>query len=378
MDFAFTDEQQMWHDMMHSFMENEVGREYTREHDQSREFPEELFQKAAENGWLGLLIPEALGGLETDPVMFSIFCEALGKYSLDTAACLMTSMFTATNFAKHGTPEQQEQYLKPYLRGEMKFSISISEPQSGSDAAGARSTAKADGNGWVLNGNKVWCSGAQLPGAVIVVMARTSDDRYGGFSLFAVPNTTPGLHIKKMDTIVRRSLGTTEFFMDDMRLPGDALIGEIGQGWKYIGEHLDLERLSIAASQVGNARTALEDQIRYTRDRQAFGRNLSSFQVLKHRMADDATQIAAARLLVYSAATKLARGEKATKEVSMAKVFCSNALFQTAFNGMQALGGYAQLPEYDMERYFREAKHGMVGGGTNEIQRSIIAKEIGL
>ena len=378
MDFAFTDEQQMWHDMMHSFMEKEVGRDYTRDHDQSREFPEELFQKAAQMGWLGLLIPEAQGGMETDPVMFAIFCEAIGKYSLDTAACLMTSMFTATNIAKHGTPDQIKTYLEPYLRGEVKFSISISEPQSGSDAAGARSTAKLDGDEWVLNGNKVWCSGAQLPGAVILVMARTSDDRYGGFSLFLVPNTTPGLHLKKMNTIVRRSLGTTEFFMDDVRIPKGNLIGEVGMGWKYIGEHLDLERLSIAASQVGNARTALDDTVRYTKDRQAFGRNLSSFQVLKHRMADDETAITAARLMVYAAATKLAKGERATKEVSMAKVFCVNTLFQTAFNGMQALGGYSQLPEYDMERYFREAKHGMVGGGTNEIQRGIIAKEMGL
>ncbi|MES2097027.1 MAG: acyl-CoA dehydrogenase family protein [Pseudomonadota bacterium] len=378
MDFAFTEEQQMWHDMMHAFMEKEVGRDYTRDHDQSREFPEELFQKAAEQGWLGLLIPEAQGGMETDPIMFAIFCEAIGKYSLDTAACLMTSMFTATNIAKHGTPEQKKQYLEPFLRGEVKFSISISEPQSGSDAAGARSTARLDGDEWVLNGNKVWCSGAQLPGAVILIMARTSDDRYGGFSLFLVPNTTPGLQLKKMNTIVRRSLGTTEFFMDDMRIPKGNLIGEVGMGWKYIGEHLDLERLSIAASQVGNARTALDDTIRYTKERQAFGRNLSSFQVLKHRMADDEINISAARLMVYSAASKLAKGEKATKEVSMAKVFCVNALFQTSFNGMQALGGYSQLPEYDMERYFREAKHGMVGGGTNEIQRGIIAKEMGL
>lgn len=378
MDFAFTEEQQMWHDMMHAFMEKEVGRDYTREHDQSREFPEELYQKAAEQGWLGLLIPESQGGMETDPIMFAIFCEAIGKYSLDTAACLMTSMFTATNIAKHGTPAQHEKYLKPFLRGEMKFSISISEPQSGSDAAGARSTAKLDGDEWVLNGNKVWCSGAQLPNATIVVMARTSDDRYGGFSLFLVPNTTPGLHLKKMNTIVRRSLGTTEFFMDDMRIPKENLLGEVGKGWKYIGEHLDLERLSIAASQVGNARTALDDTIRYTRDRSAFGKTLSSFQVLKHRMADDEINLTAARLMVYSAASKLAKGEKASKDVSMAKVFCVNALFQTAFNGMQALGGYSQLPEYDMERYFREAKHGMVGGGTNEIQRGIIAKEMGL
>jgi len=378
MDYAFTDEQQMWHDMMHSFMEKEVGREYTREHDQNREFPEELFQKAAQNGWLGLLVPEAQGGMETDPIMFAIFCEAIGKYSLDTAACLMTSMFTATNIAKHGTPQQQQDYLEPYLRGEMKFSISISEPQSGSDAAGARSTAKLDGDEWVLNGNKVWCSGAQLPNATIVVMARTSDDRYGGFSLFLVPNTTPGLHLKKMNTIVRKSLGTTEFFMDDMRIPKGNLLGEIGKGWKYIGEHLDLERLSIAASQVGNARTALDDTVRYTKDRNAFGKPLSSFQVLKHRMADDEINLTAARLMVYSAASKLAKGEKASKEVSMAKVFCVNTLYQAAFNGMQALGGYSQLPEYDMERYFREAKHGMVGGGTNEIQRGIIAKEMGL
>ncbi|MDX5985111.1 acyl-CoA dehydrogenase family protein [Sphingomonas echinoides] len=378
MDFAFTEEQQMWHDMMHSFMEKEVGRDYTREHDQSREFPEELFQKAAEQGWLGLLIPESQGGMETDPIMFAIFCEAIGKFSLDTAACLMTSMFTATNIAKHGTPEQHEKYLKPFLRGEMKFSISISEPQSGSDAAGARSTAKLDGDEWVLNGNKVWCSGAHLPNTTIVVLARTSDDRYGGFSLFLVPNTTPGLELKKMNTIVRKSLGTTEFFMDDMRIPKENLLGEVGKGWKYIGEHLDLERLSIAASQVGNARTALDDTIRYTKDRSAFGKTLSSFQVLKHRMADDEINLTAARLMVYAAASKLAKGEKASKDVSMAKVFCVNTLFQTAFNGMQALGGYSQLPEYDMERYFREAKHGMVGGGTNEIQRGIIAKEMGL
>jgi alkylation response protein AidB-like acyl-CoA dehydrogenase len=380
MDLEFTDEQRMWHDVVHDFMEKEVGRDYTREHDQSREFPEEVYRKMADLAWLGLLIPEEQGGLgmQNDPIMFAIFCEAIGKYSLDTAACIMTSMFTATNISRHGTKEQKEKYLKPFLAGEGKFSIAITEPQSGSDAAGARSTARLEGNEWVLNGNKVFCSGAQLPGAVIAVLARTSDDRYGGFSLFLVPNDTPGLDVRKLNTLVRRSLGTTEFFMDDLRIPQDNLLGEVGKGWQYIGEHLDLERLSIAASQVGNARTALDDTIRYTKDRNAFGRSLSSFQVLKHRMADDEIAISAARLLVYSAAAKMARGEKATKEVSMAKVFAVEALYKTAFDGMQALGGYAQLPEYDMERYFREAKHGMIGGGTQEIQRGIIAKEMGL
>ena len=378
MDFSFTEEQRLWHDTMHSFMEKEVSREYTREHDANRDFPEAVYKKMADQGWLGLMVPEEDGGVAADPIMFAIFCEAIGKHSLDTAACIMTSMFTATNISRHGTPAQKQRYLPPFLKGDAKFSISISEPGSGSDAASARSTARLEGDEWVLNGNKVWCSGAQLPGATIAILARTSQDRYNGFSLFLVPNTTPGLDIKKMNTIVRKSLGTTEFFMDNMRIPQDAILGEVGKGWQYIGEHLEYERLSIAASQVGSARTALDDTIRYTKDRKQFGKPLSSFQVLKHRMAQNEAELEAARLMVYSAASKMARGERAVKEVTMAKLITSETLFKIAFNGMQALGGYAQLPEYDMERYFREAKHGMVGGGTNEILRSIIAKDMGL
>jgi alkylation response protein AidB-like acyl-CoA dehydrogenase len=378
MDFNFTEEQRIWHDTVHRFMDQEVGREYTREHDASREFPDEVYKKIADQGWLGLLIPEELGGIACDPILYAIFCEAIGKFSLDTAACVMTSMFTATNIARHGTLEQKSTYLRPFLRGDVKFSISISEPQAGSDAAAVKSTARLEDNEWVLNGNKVWCSGAHLPGAIITVLARTGTDRYGGLSLILVPNTSSGLKIKKMNTIVRKSLGTTEFFMDNVRVPQGNLLGEVGKGWQYIGEHLEHERLSIAASQVGSARTALDDTIRYTKDRKQFGRSLSSFQVLKHRMAENECELQAARLLVYAAASKMAHGERAVKEVSMAKLFAAEVLFKIAFNGMQALGGYAQLPEYDMERYFREAKHGMVGGGANEIQRSIIAKEMGL
>ena len=378
MDFQFTDEQRMWEKTVHDFMDKEVSREYTRQHDASRQFPDEVYEKIAAQGWLGLLIPEEDGGVAVDPIMYAIFCEAIGKFSLDTAACIMTSMFTATNISHHGTPDQKKKYLEPFLAGKMKFSISISEPHAGSDAAAARTKARLDGDEWVLNGNKVWCSGAHLPGAYITVMARTSEDRYNGLSLILVPNTAEGLKIKKMETMVRRSFGTTEFFLDDVRVPKENLLGEVGKGWHYIGEHLEHERLSIAASQVGNARTALDDTIRYTNERTQFGKKLSSFQVLKHRMAQDECQLEAARLMVYSAACKMARGERAIKEVSMAKVLASEALFSIAFNGMQALGGYAQLPEYDMERYFREAKHGMVGGGTNEIQRTIIAKEMGI
>ena len=378
MDFRFTDEQRMWHDTVHTFMEKEVGREYTREHDASREFPYEVYRKMAAQGWLGLLLPEEDGGVAADPVMFAIFCEAIAKYSLDTAACIMTSMFTATNISSHGSPEQKQKYLPAFLRGDATFSVSISEPGSGSDAAAARTKAVLDGDQWVLNGSKTFCSGAHLINTTIVIMARTGEERYAGLSLFLLPNTSKGLTITKLNTIVRRSLGTTQLYLDNLRLPRENLLGEVGKGWTYIGEHLEHERLSLASSYVGNARTALDDTRRYTKERKQFGRALSSFQVLKHRMAEDECEVEAARLLTYAAACKMARGERAVKEVSMAKVFAAKALFKTAFNGMQALGGYAQLPEMDMERYFREAKHAMVGGGTNEIQHSIIAKEMGL
>jgi alkylation response protein AidB-like acyl-CoA dehydrogenase len=378
MDFRFTDEQQLWHDTLHDFMEREVGREYTRKHDESRKFPDEAYQKIADNGWLGLLIPEEYGGLDADPVMYAIFCEAVAKFSLDFAAAVMTSMFTATNIAHHGTREQREKYLPGFLAGRTKFSVSITEPGAGSDAAGIQTKAVLDGGEWVLNGNKVFCSGAHLPDTVITVLARTSADRHGGMSLILVPNTTAGVDVRKLDTIVRRSLGTTEIFFTDARVPRGNILGEPGSGWAFIGEHLEYERLSLAATYVGNARTALDDTIAYTKGRTQFGRALSSFQALKHRMAENECEVAAARLLVYSAATKMARGERAVKDVSMAKVFAADVAYKTSFNGMQALGGYAQLPEYDMERYFREAKHAMVGGGTSEIQRSIIAKEMGL
>ena len=378
MDFRFTDDQQLWYDTLQSFMDKEVGREYTRAHDENREFPYEAYKKIADNGWLGILIPEEYGGMAADAVMFSIFCESIAKFSLDTAACVMTGMFTATNICNHGTAEQKEQYLAGFLRGDVRFSISITEPDAGSDAASLKTKAVLDGDEWIINGNKVFSSGAHLPGNVIALLARTGPDKHAGISLILVPNDAPGVELRKMNTIVRKSFGTTEIFLTDVRVPRENVIGEVNRGWDYIREHLEMERLSLAASYVGNARTALDDTTRYTKGRTQFGRPISKFQVLRHRMAEDECSVEAARLLVYSAATKIARGERALKEVSMAKVYAADVAFQVAFNGMQALGGYAQLPEYDMERYFREAKHAMVGGGTNEIQKSIIAKEMGL
>src|ERR1700737_4039993 len=204
-------------------------------------------------GWLGLLVPQELGGSAADPIMFAIFCEAIAKFSLDTAACIMTSMFTAVNICSHGSEEQKQRHIPRFLRGDAKFAISISEPEAGSDAAAVRTKAELVGEEWVLNGQKLWCSGAHLPDTTISMLARTGPERYEGLSLFLIPNTTPGLDIRKMGTLVRRSLGTTEIFLSDVRIPRSNILGDPGKGWRYIGTHLEWERLSLAASYVRHA-----------------------------------------------------------------------------------------------------------------------------
>ncbi len=244
MDFRFTDEHRMWRDTLDRFMENEVGREYTREKEAAREFPEEAYRKVAEQGWLGLLVPEELGGLELDPVMYAIFVEAISKFSLDFTACFITSMFTLQNIATNGTEEQKEKYVPGFLAGDLRFSVSISEPGAGSDAASVRTKAVRDGDEWVINGNKIWCSGAHHPNTTIVLLARTGEDRYGGLTTILLPNDTKGIDMKKMPTMVRKSLGTTEYFLTDVRVPVTNTLGKEGEGWKIIGSHLQLERMS--------------------------------------------------------------------------------------------------------------------------------------
>jgi len=359
-------------------MEREVGREYIRKHDESREFPDEAYQKIADRGWLGLLIPEAYGGLDADPVMYAIFCEAIAKFSLDFAAAVMTSMFTATNIASHGTAEQRQRYLPGFLAGETKFSVSITEPGSGSDAASLQTRAVADGDDFVLNGNKVFCSGAHLPNTVITVLARDRPGQAQG----AQPD--PGA-----EHCARHRHPQAEH--DGAPEPGhhrdlpDRCAGAEAERHRRGRRGLDLHRRApgVRAAEPGR-------DVRGQRAHRA-GRH--------HRLHEGPHPVRPPAVLVpgaqapdggervpgrggpaarLQAATKMARGERAIKEVSMAKVFASDVAFKVAFNGMQALGGYAQLPEYDMERYFREAKHAMVGGGTTEIQHSIIAREMGL
>jgi butyryl-CoA dehydrogenase len=372
--------QAAWLETVNKFMDSEVTVEYIRDCDTNREYPYEAYEKIARQGWLGILIPESAGGSGGDIFDYTLMAEGLGKYGFDFAAAVLVPTFTAMNIIKFGTPEQKSKYVKPFIDGDIRFSVSISEPDAGSDAANTQTHARQDINGdWIVSGQKLWCSGAAAKDVVIAMLVRTdTGDKHGGLSVLLIPNDTPGLEIRKLPTLSRHATGTTEIFLDEVRVPADALLGEVGQGWQIITEHLELERCSVAAAYVGNAQTAVDTANRYAHERVQFGKPLFSFQVLRHMLADCQTQVDAARLLAYRAAAMAAAKVPCSREVSMAKLYGSETLKTCALAGMQILGGYANLPEADMERYLRESIQSTIGGGTSQIQKTIIGKSMRL
>jgi alkylation response protein AidB-like acyl-CoA dehydrogenase len=370
--------QTLWRETIHRFVDDEITREYIRKCDMERAYPYEGYGKIARAGWLRLLIPEANGGDGGDIFDYALMCEGLGKYGFDFATAVMVSTFTAMNIVHYGTPEQKEAMLVPFMRGDIRFSISISEPQAGSDAANTRTRANLENGHWVLRGQKLWCSGAAADNVVIAMLVRTGEGRqkHEGLSVLLIPNTTPGVTVRRLPTLARRATGTTEIFLDEARVPASAVLGAPGEGWKIITEHLELERIAVSAAYVGNAQTAVDDALRYARERIQFDRAIYEFQVIRHMLADMQTQVDAARLLVYRAAALAVESKPCSREVAMAKLFASETLQAVSRMGMQILGGHGMLPESDMERYFREGMQSTIGGGTSQIQRTIIAKSM--
>ena len=376
----FTAEHELFHRTVNDFVDQHCPREYVRECDQQRCYPYAFYAKVAEQGWFGLPLPEAYGGANADVIYLTILSELLAKNSFDISAGYSMIVWGAMKVARFGTEEQRQHYLPRVVTGEQRFSLSMTEPGAGSDAAALILRATEDGDHWVLNGNKVFSTGADARGNTIIVAGRTDNTgpKHRGVTLFLVDNTTPGLELRRLPTLSRRTLGTNEGFYTDVRVPKTRVLGELHNGWRPLMEYLEIERVGGAAMYMGSAQTAVSDALRYAKEREQFGQPIGKFQVIQHMLADMQTEVDAARLVTYQAAWLLNEGIRCRKEASMAKLYASETLLKVATQGMQILGGYAQLPEYDMERYWRDAKQATVGGGTSQIQRNIIAKELGL
>ncbi|MFC1982460.1 acyl-CoA dehydrogenase family protein [Chloroflexota bacterium] len=375
----FSEEHQMWRKTVEDFLENEGGREYVRKCDMERQFPEEFYKKLAEQGWVGINMPEKYGGQGADLTMQCILIEVLARYSYDFAnAVAIEGAFTIDNILLHGSEEMKQKYLSAYCKGDIKMSISMTEPEAGSDVASLTCSAVLDGNSITINGTKMFASGAGAKNNVICLAARTdkSVPKHEGISLILVPNDTPGLELNVLMTCVRRASRTYELVFIDCHLPRENLIGEPNKGWEYLMEHLEVERITCSAGYVGNAQQAVTDALNYAKQRVQFGRPIVKFQVLRHMLADRQTEVDAARLLTYRAAAMRQNGIRCMKEAAMAKLFASETFYRATTAAMQIYGGYAQLPESDVERYWRESKQAMIGGGSSQIQRTIIAREM--
>jgi isovaleryl-CoA dehydrogenase len=330
-----------------------------------------------ELGWLGVSIPEEYGGAGGGITDQCVFIEN-AWYGLAPIHGYGTSIIVAGPYEKFGTEEQKRRVLNGISAGVVE-SIAMSEPAAGSDVAALNCRARREGNEWVINGQKTWISNVHHAAGVLTVV-RTSDEprKHDGLTMLEVSTDTPGLEIRRIETMGGREV--SDVFFSDCRVPAKNVLGEEGAAWRQLMAGLNSERLIIAAQAMGLAERVFEDLVGYVRERQQFGRPIGSFQALRHRIADLATEIACCRLLVYSVAAQVDRdpARMRPREASMAKLKCTEVLKATALEGMQMMGGYGYATEYEMEHHVRRALATTIYGGTSEIQRDIIGKTYGL
>ncbi|MEI4487379.1 acyl-CoA dehydrogenase family protein [Frigidibacter sp. MR17.14] len=378
MNFDLTDEQKLMRDSLRTFLTKECPIEYVRACDEEERFPFELYEKLAAEGWLGLPIPEAYGGMGGSCTDLAVFLEEFARHFESGANIYYTTVVIATDAITHfGTEAQKHDLLPKLARGEIRFAFSLSEPNSGSDAASLRTRAVLEGDEWVINGQKMFCSCAQ-EADYILLMARSDTDapKHKGITMFLLDPKTPGVEIRKLKKLGLKPMDLNEIFLSDVRLPKDAIIGDVNTGWTNALKTLDYERCCLSAVNVGAAQCVLEKSVAYTNEREQFGQKISSFQLTRAKLADMDMEIEAARLLLYRSADLVDRGIPNNKQSAMANLYSSETYVRAALNGMRMMGGWGYLMEYDMQRHFRDSKLAEIGGGTSEILRIIISREI--
>jgi alkylation response protein AidB-like acyl-CoA dehydrogenase len=380
MDFSFTDEQVMLRETVRKLMDEHAPAQYLRRLDREQAYPSELYEEWVKAGFLGIPFPEAYGGVGGSVFDMVIIAEELSRRSADLVMAYAGSVFCGLNIFRKGSEEQKRYWLPKLLSGEIKMSISISEPDAGSDVGAIRTTAQRDGGHWILNGQKLWATGAAAKNNVINVYVKTDTNaRYQeGMSLFLVENNTPGVEMRKLDMLGRRCVGTYEVFLNDVRVPADRLVGGENKGWEAVLSGLQVERVTAAATACGGAQAVVDLALQYAKDRKQFGRPIGTFQAIAHMLADMQTEVEAARTLMWRAAWMVATGQNALREITMAKLFASETYVKVANMGMQILGGYGYSMEFDMQRYFRDSRAATIAGGSSQMQRNLLAGLMGL
>jgi alkylation response protein AidB-like acyl-CoA dehydrogenase len=380
MDCRFTEAQVLLRDGVAKLMAKHCPPEFMRRIDHEKAYPYALYDAWAEAGLIALPFAEAYGGLGGGAVDSCIIMEEIARVSADLSMMIGGSIFCGFNIQRKGSEEQKRTWLPKLVRGEIKMSISMSEPDAGSDVGALRTSAVRDGDHYVINGQKLWATGAGAKGNVINMYVRTDANAHyrQALSLFLIDNDTPGLELRKLDMLGRYCTGTYEIFLKDVRVPADRLVGGENQGWGCILSGLQAERVVAAAADCGSALGCVEMALAYAKERRQFGRPIGTFQAIAHMLADMYTEVEAARALTYRCASMLDQGEEALCEIAMAKLKASEVYASVANQGMQIFGGYGYNKEFDMERHYRDARVATVAAGSSQMQRNLIANLLGL
>ncbi len=375
MDFLLTEEQEMIRKMVRDFAENEVA-PTAAERDEKGTFDINIFKKMGELGLTGIPWPEEYGGIGADYLSYVIAVEELSRVCASTGVTLSAHLSLASwPIYTYGTEEQKQKYLKPLAQGEMLGAYGLTEPGSGSDAAAMKTTAKKDGDSYILNGSKIFITNGGVADVYVVFALTDPEKKHKGTSAFIIEKDFPGFSIGKYeDKLGIRSSTTTEIIMDNCRVPAENLLGEKGEGFKIAMRTLDGGRNGIAAQAVGIAQGALDAATEYAKERKQFGKPIGAQQGISFKLADMATAVEAARLLTYQAAWRESEGLSYGKESAMSKLFAGDTAMEVTTQAVQVFGGYGYTKEYPVERFMRDAKITQIYEGTNEIQRLVIGK----
>lgn len=377
MDFAFTEEQVQLRKEVREFAKSEIA-PHVLEWDESQTFPLEVIKHCGELGYLGAIFPEELGGAGLGYIDYSIIIEELSRVDGSVGLILAGHHSLCTNHIfLAGTDEQKRRYIPKLASGEWIGCWSLTEPEAGSDAGGTRTAANFTGGEWIINGGKTFTTNAQYADVCVAMAVTDRAASQHGISAFIIEKGTPGFRVgKKENKLGMRASATGEVLFEDCRLGPAQLLGQKGEGFVDSLRILDGGRISIAALSIGIAQGAYDAALHYSQHRKQFGRPISEFQAIQHKLVDMATGIDAARLLTYRAAWMKDNNQRVTKESAMAKLFASEVAVDVCNEAVQIHGGYGFLKDYPVEKFYRDVKLCTIGEGTSEIQRLVIARQL--
>ena len=380
MDFSFSPEQEELRAHAKQLLDDVCPPGYAERCDTEARPPREAYKALAEHGWFGLIIPPEFGGTGGSAIDLAILLEETGRHFEELAMWLFRTLtYGGYAIIRDGTPEQKKGLLPRIARGEISFCFGLSEPASGSDAAALMTRAKATNEGYTIDGQKVFTSGMDISDYCLLV-ARTSTGakKQQGITTFLVDTKLPGIEIRKIPTLGQRAIGTTQVFYSSVKVPHSALLGEIDKGWEAVDSYLWYERLCLSAARTGAACAAFDYALDYAKNRKQFGKKIGEFQAISHKLADMKVMLDASRTLVYRFAWLMSQDKATRSDAAVLKLYTGETYKAVSDLGLQILGGYGYCMEYPMQRFFRDSRLAVIGGGTSEIQRNIIARGLGL